>query len=61
LTFKACDVQLRGLTAAVVCTGSSRYVPKVGSHQPRVEPLAWNFMLRKNASEWEIESARAER
>jgi len=61
LTFKACDVQLRGLTAAVVCTGSTRYVPKVGSHQPRVESLAWNFTLRKNASEWEIESARAER
>jgi hypothetical protein len=61
VTFKACDVQLRGLTAAVVCTGSTRYVPKVGSHEPHVQPLAWNFTLRKNASEWKIESARAER
>ena len=61
MTFKACDVQLRGPTAAVVCTGSTRYVPKVGSHEPHVEPLAWNFTLRKNASDWKIETARAER
>jgi hypothetical protein len=61
LTFKACDVQLRGSTAAVACTGSARYVAKIGSQEPRVEPLAWNFTLRKNASEWQIESARAER
>jgi hypothetical protein len=61
LTFKACDVQLRGISASVVCTGSTRYVPKIGSREPRVEPLAWNFTLRKRGNDWEIETARAER
>jgi hypothetical protein len=61
LDFKACYIQLRGATADVLCTGSTRYVPKVGSREPRVEPLAWNFTLRKKAIDWEIETARAER
>jgi hypothetical protein len=61
LDFKTCYIQLRGATADVLCTGSTRYVPKVGSREPRVEPLAWNFTLRKRASDWEIETARAER
>jgi hypothetical protein len=62
LTFRACDIQLRGSAATVLCTGSTRYVPKVGSREPRVEPLAWTFTLRKRANdEWQIESARAER
>jgi hypothetical protein len=61
LDFKACYIQLRGATADVLCTGSSRYVPKVGSREPRVEQLEWNFTLRKKANDWEIETARAER
>ena len=61
LDFKACYIQLRGATADVLCTGSTRYVPKVGSREPRVDPLAWNFTLRKKATDWEIETARAER
>jgi hypothetical protein len=61
LTFKACDVRLSGATANAVCTGSTRYVPRIGSHEPRVEQLAWNFTLRKRADDWEIETARAER
>jgi hypothetical protein len=61
LDFKACYIQLRGATADVLCTGSTRYVPKVGSREPRVEQLAWNFKLRKSANDWEIETARAER
>ena len=61
LDFKACYIQLRGATADVLCTGSTRYVPKVGSREPRVEQLAWNFTLRKKANDWEIETARAEK
>ena len=62
LTFRACDIQLRGSAATVLCSGSTRYVPKVGSREPHVEPLAWTFTLRKRANdEWQIESARAER
>jgi hypothetical protein len=62
LTFRACDVQLRGAAATVLCTGSTRYVPKIGSREPHVEPLAWTFILRKRTNDvWQIESARAER
>jgi len=62
LTFRACDVQLRGSAATVLCTGSTRYIPKIGSREPHVEPLAWTFTLRKRANnEWQIESARAVR
>jgi len=61
LTFDACDVQLRGEAAVATCRGSARYVPKIGSREPRVEPRVWNFSLRKTGSDWTIDSARAER
>ena len=62
LTFDACDVQLRGDAAIATCRGSARYVPKIGSREPRVEPRFWNFSLRKTMSgDWTIDSARAER
>ena len=61
LTFDACDVQLRGEAAVATCRGSARYVPKIGSREPRVEPRVWNFSLRKKSSDWTIDSARAER
>jgi hypothetical protein len=38
LIFDACDVQLRGDAATATCRGSARYVPKIGSREPRVEP-----------------------
>ena len=61
LTFENCDVNLRGEAAKATCRGSARYVPKVGSHEPRVEPRTWSFTLRKSGADWKIESARAER
>lgn len=61
LTFDACDVTLHGDAAAAVCRGSARYVPKIGSHEPRIEPRTWNFMLRKSGATWTIESAKAAR
>ena len=62
LTFKACDIQMRGVAASAVCTGETRYVPKVGRREPRVERLSWTFSLRKRPNDdWQIESARAER
>jgi hypothetical protein len=61
LTFNDCDVRLLGSTARARCTGSTRYVPKVGSGAPRVEPLVWNFTLRRDTDDWQIETARADR
>jgi hypothetical protein len=62
LTFDACEVQLRGEAAVAICRGTARYVPKIGSREPRVEPRVWNFSLRKTTGgDWSIDSARAER
>lgn len=61
LTFDSCDLQLRGEVASAICRGSARYVPKVGSREPRVESRLWSFTLRKNGIEWTIDRARAER
>jgi hypothetical protein len=61
LTFEACDVRLRGEAASANCHGSARYVPKIGSREPRVEPRVWNFTLRKAEGDWKIDSARTER
>jgi len=61
LTFDACDVHITGAAASATCRGSSRYVPKIGNREPRVEPSTWSFTLRKTGTEWTIETARAER
>jgi hypothetical protein len=61
LTFDACDVRLRGEAATATCHGSARYVPKVGSRDPRVEPRVWNFTLSKAGTDWQIDTARADR
>ena len=60
-TFDACDVRLRGGSATATCRGSARYVPKIGSHEPRVEPRVWSFTFAKLGNDWTIENARAER
>ena len=61
LTFDTCEVQLNGDLAAAICRGTARYVAKIGSREPRVEPRLWNFTLRRSGADWKIESARAER
>jgi hypothetical protein len=62
LVFEGCDVRLRGEAAAdVTCHGTTQYIPKVGSRDPRVEPRTWNFTLRRSGADWNIVSARAER
>jgi hypothetical protein len=61
LSFDSCDVDLQGRYAAVTCHGSSRYVPKIGNHEPRIESRVWSFTLRKDEDDWKIENARAAR
>jgi hypothetical protein len=61
LQFDECDIDVRGALARATCRGSSRYVPKVGSRDPQVEPRVWDFTLRKDDGDWKIENARAGR
>ncbi len=59
LSFDSCDFDVQVRIAAVTCRGTSRYVPKIGNHVPRVEPRVWNFTLRKDDGDWKIAAARA--
>jgi hypothetical protein len=61
LMFDSCQVQVRGSSGSAICRGTTRYVPKVGSRDPRVEPRTWTFALHKSGDDWQIDSARAER
>ncbi len=56
LNFDRCDVNVGDGSATAVCNGTARYVPKVGSKEPRVEPRRWTFSLRKSANGWEIDN-----
>ena len=56
LVFDRCDVKVGDDAATAVCNGSARYVPKVGSKEPQVEPRRWTFSLRKSPNGWEIEN-----
>jgi len=60
LTFDDCRTQVRGDTATATCQGTARYVPKIGSREPHVEPRTWTFALKRSADSWEIESARVQ-
>jgi len=61
LTFTTCDVDFRGPAAVATCEGSTKYTPRYGSHEPRVEPRVWTFTLRKLGGDWKIDSVRAGR
>jgi hypothetical protein len=61
LSFDSCNVVVSGVVASATCRGSARYVPKVGTREPRVEPRKWSFVLRKSGEAWAIEAARTER
>jgi hypothetical protein len=55
--FEACSVDALAESARAVCRGSARYVPKIGSREPRAETRVWTFKLRKGDGNWTIESA----
>jgi hypothetical protein len=61
LTFDACDVRVSGEAAWATCRGSARYVPKIGSREPRLESRTWTFTLKKAGEDWKIDTARADR
>ena len=54
LTFDSCQVTVTGITALAACGGTTEYVPKVGSKNPRVERNRWRISLRRAADEWVV-------
>jgi chorismate mutase len=59
--FEVCRIEVLGALANASCSGSARYVPRVGNREPRVEARSWDFRLRKTGTDWKIEQARADR
>ena len=60
LTFDACRTQVHGDGAVATCEGRMRYVPRIGSRDPRIEPRTWTFVLKRAGADWKIDTARTE-
>jgi hypothetical protein len=56
IAFDNCDIQVTGTSAAASCSGTVRYVTKVGSNDPRTERRRWQFTLGKVRDLWIIQT-----
>lgn len=54
VSLKDCEINVDGTTADASCGGYASYVAKVGSGEPRTQPRAWRFELRRDGDEWKI-------
>ena len=59
MSFGSCQIEIISVIAEAACSGSARYVPKVGSRTPKTEERRWRFMLRKARGGWLIDSVDA--
>lgn len=59
VAFESCEIEIFSVLAEAACSGSSRYVRKVGSRTPRHEARRWRFSLRKVGDGWLIDSVDA--
>lgn len=59
LVFEHCDLDVAENDATAACRGRARYVPKVGSREPRIERRQWRFRLHKSEAGWQIVQAEA--
>jgi len=59
VSFHQCQIETADVRAVAVCSGTARYVPKVGYRARRPEPHRWRFTLHKANDRWLIESVEA--
>lgn len=59
VAFDRCNIDVEGIRAAARCTGSARYVPKVGSRTSQTTAREWRFNLQKVDDRWVIEEVDA--
>ena len=55
VSFDSCTIEVGGVHAEAACSGTARYVPKVGSRTTRAEPRQWRFILRRASDGWLID------
>ena len=61
VAFDACDVDVQRTMATARCSGTVRFVPRVGGNDPRVAQQAWLFSMRKSGRDWTIDEVNASR
>ena len=54
VSFRDCAISVAASQAFATCEGTTHYVPKVGSRDPRAENRTWNFTLSRNGQRWVI-------
>jgi hypothetical protein len=59
LSFDQCRIDVGGAVAEAACTGTARFVPRVGKRSAKAEARQWRFMFRKAASGWVIDQVHA--
>jgi len=59
VSFESCQIEIVAVVAEAACSGSARYVPKVGSRTPKAEARQWTFSLRKASGGWLIDRVEA--
>jgi hypothetical protein len=60
VSFDKCTIDVKDLIAAASCSGTTRFVPRVGNRTAQVEARQWNFILRKASSGgWQIQEVQA--
>jgi hypothetical protein len=59
VSFDKCSIDVKGVSAQANCSGSTRFVPRVGNRSAQVVPREWNFSLRKAAGGWQIQEVQA--
>jgi hypothetical protein len=55
VAFASCEIEIADTRAEAACSGTARYVPKVGSRTPKIEARQWRFALRRASDGWLID------
>jgi hypothetical protein len=61
LRFERCSVAVDEESGSATCSGTARWVPRVGSQGPKREERTWRFELARNGEDWIITRAEARR
>jgi hypothetical protein len=61
LRFDRCDVDVDDEGGIATCAGQARWVPRVGTRDPKREARTWRFELARNGDDWIITRAEARR
>ena len=56
VSFDTCTIHVNAVLAQANCSGTTRFVPRVGKRSGQVEPRQWSFSLRKaDSGAWQIQ------